>query len=97
MRGDGLGPGLDDAKLPVGTVFGPFDIHRHRDAGMFGIVGFDPDPDFSKAQHLRVGNAEFLSFGIEYIAGQRRIAAATLAARSERTIFITATEGATLK
>ena len=33
LRGDRLGPGLDDVELAVDAVLRPFDVHRHRMAG----------------------------------------------------------------
>ena len=46
---------------------------------MFRIVRLDPHRDVRKAQHLRIGNAEFLPLGFGHVPGQRRMAAAALA------------------
>ena len=79
LRGHRLGPRLNDVELPVGAVLGPFDVHRHGGAGMLRIMGFDPHRKVGKAQHLRIGNAEFPPLGIGHVPGERRMATAALA------------------
>ena len=41
LRHHRLGPRLDDVKLPVIAILGPFDVHGHRMAGGFRIMVFD--------------------------------------------------------
>src|SRR6516165_1480411 len=53
-RGHGLGPGLNDVKLPIIGILGPFDIHRGKVPGMRRVVVLNSDRVVSQLEHFRV-------------------------------------------
>ena len=64
LRDNGLGPRLDDVKLRVVIIFGPFDVHRHWMAGLRRIVFLDSDRIAGELEHLGIGQAKARTFRI---------------------------------